>query len=190
MNYDFYHQIVVGRSIHAASRTWSERARDFYQRGQRAALDAILSLDRRTEASPYFLPSLLALLVAVLFALRGRTILRYLVARWRLRAHRGGNLTAGLATLEYSELLRLLEKRGWKKSPSQTALEFASGIAVPELATPVMEFTELYQRARFGSGNPDALDAGEPGHPARIEQMSALLRAIRNRLSSRKRPPR
>ncbi|MDE3109352.1 MAG: DUF3488 domain-containing protein [Acidobacteriota bacterium] len=189
VNYDFYHQMMVGRNIHATSRTWSDRARDFYRRGQRAALDAILSLDRRTEASPYFLPSLLVVLIAVLFALRGRALLRYLVARWRLRAHRGGNLTASLATLEYSELLRLLEKRGWKKSPAQTAFEFASAIPSPELAAPVMEFTELYQRARFGSGIPGvpAMDASELDHPARIERMTALLRSIRDLLRSRKR---
>lgn len=203
VNYDFYHQMVVGRNIHAASRTWSDRARAFYQHSQQAALNAILALDRRTEASPYFLPSLLVLLVAVLFALRGRALLRYLIARWRLRAHRGGNLTASLAALEYSELLRLLERRGWKKSPSQTALEFASAISAPEVAAPVMQFTELYQCARFGSGIPgdrvfqsapvllgdaaSGVRAGEPNFPARTEQMTALLRSIRDLLRSRKR---
>lgn len=173
VNYDFSHQIVLGRSVHAASRTWSDRARDFYQRAQRTALNAVIALDRRTEASPYFLPSLLVLLVALLVALRGRAMIRYFVARWRLRAHRGGNLTANLAALEYSEMLRLLEKRGWKKSPSQTAVEFASAIPAPEFAAPVARMTEMYQSARFG------------GHPARIEQMSALLRSIRDLLRSR-----
>ena len=47
----------------------------------------------------------------------------YMVARWSLRARGRGNVTASLATLEYREMLRLLEKRGWKKSPSQTPLE-------------------------------------------------------------------
>lgn len=185
VNYDFYHQMVVGRNIHTASRTWSDRAHAMYQHGQQAALNAILALDRRTEASPYFLPSLLVVLVAILFALRGRALLRYLVARWRLRAHRGGHLTASLAVLEYAELLRLLEKRGWKKSPSQTALEFASAISAPELAAPVMEFTELYQCARFGA---DMTGERAPDRPARIEQMTALLRSIR--ASVRKTPSR
>jgi len=174
VNYDFSHQLALGRNTFIASRSWSERARDLYQRGQQAALDAILALDRRTEASPYFLPGLLVFLVALLLVMRGRALLRYLLARWSLRAHRGGNLTAGLAALEYSEMLRLLEKRGWRKSPSQTALEFASAIPAPEFAAPVVQMTELYQSARFGN------------HPARIEQMSALLRAIRDLLRSRK----
>lgn len=173
VNYDFYHQIVLGRNVHTASRTWSDRVRDLYQRGQQAALNAILALDRRTEASPYFLPSLLVFFVVLLLALRGSALIRYAITRWRLRAH-NGEVTASLAALEYSEMLRLLEKRGWRKSPSQTAREFASAIPAPEFAAPVAEMTELYQSARFGS------------HTARIEQMSALLRSIRDLLRSRR----
>jgi protein-glutamine gamma-glutamyltransferase len=190
VNYDFYHQITLGRNVHTASRTWSDRLRNLYQRGQHAALNAILALDRRTEASPYFLPSLLVFLVALLLALRGSALIRYAITRWRLRAH-AGDVTASLAALEYSEMLRLLEKRGWKKSPSQTAREFASAIPAPEFAVLVGEFTELYQCARFGNGVPDApiLRDGVAGsHPARIEQMSALLRSIRDLLRSRSRP--
>ena len=134
----------------------------------------IMALDRRTEASPYFLPGILVCLVALLFALRGRSMIRYAVARWSLRARRGGNLTASLASLEYTEMLRLLEKRGWKKSPSQTPLEFASAIPAADLSAPVAQLTDLYQSARFGN------------HPAPIEQMSSLLRSIRDSLRSRK----
>lgn len=176
VNYDFSHQIAFAHNVHTASRSWSDRIHDLYQRGRQAALTGILALDRRTEASPYFLPSLLVLLVALLFVIRGRALLRYLIARWRLRAH-SGNTTAGLAALEYSEMLRLLEKRGWRKSPSQTALEFASAIPAPEFAAPAVQLTELYQSARFGD------------RPARIEQMSALLRSIRDLLRSRRPRP-
>lgn len=166
VNYDFYHQITLGRNVHTASRNWSDRVRDFYQRTQQSALHAILALDRRTEASPYFLPSLLLFLVALFLLLRGSALIRYVLTRWRLRGH-SGDVTASLAALEYSEMLRLLEKRGWRKSPSQTAREFASTIPAPEFAAPVAQITELYQSARFGA------------HPARIEQMSSLLRSIR-----------
>jgi protein-glutamine gamma-glutamyltransferase len=175
VNYDFSHQLTLGQNVRDSSRSWTDRVRDFYQRSQQAAMKDLMALDRRTEASPYFLPSLLVLLVGLLLAMRGRSLIRYLLARWRLRARRGGNLTAGLAALEYSEMLRLLEKRGWTKSPSQTPLEFASAIPTPELAAPVAQMTELYQSARFGQ------------RPARIEQMSALLRSLRNLLRSRPR---
>jgi len=101
-------------------------------------------------------------------------LISYVVARWSLRARRAGNLTASLAALEYREMLRLLEKRGWKKAPSQTPLEFAAAIPSSEISAPVAQLTELYQSARFGE------------HAAPIEQMSSLLRSIRDTLRSRK----
>jgi hypothetical protein len=70
-------------------------------------------------------------------------------------------------------MLRLLEKRGWKKAPSQTPQEFASAIPAADIAAPVAQLTELYQSARFGN------------HPTPVAQMSTLLRAIRDSLKSR-----
>jgi protein-glutamine gamma-glutamyltransferase len=174
INYDFSHQLTLGQNLQRSSRSWSDRAREKYWRTERGTMRYLLALDRRLESSRYFLPGVLVFLLALLFALRGRAMIRYAVARWSLRARRGGNLTAGLAALEYTEMLRLLEKRGWRKSPSQTALEFASAIPAGELAVPVSQMTDLYQSARFGN------------HPARIEQMSSLLRSIRDFLRASK----
>lgn len=174
VNYDFTHQISLAENLQKSSHDWSERFRAYYHEKQREAMMMLLSLDRKIEASPYFLPSVLVLLLALLAYLRGRRVLALIVTRWSLRASAGGQATASLAALEYRELLRLLEKRGWKKSASQTALEFASAIPAPELTAPVAQFTQLYQSARFGS------------HPVRIEEMSSLLRAIRDSLRSRK----
>ena len=175
INYDFSHQLTLGRNARDSTRSWNERAHEFYHEEQERILHGILAFDRRTEASPYFLPGVLVCLVALLFVLRGRSMIRYAVARWSLRARRGGDLTASLASLEYTEMLRLLEKRGWKKLPSQTPLEFASAIPAPDLSAPIAQLTDLYQSARFGN------------HPAPIEQMSSLLRSIRESLRSRKR---
>jgi hypothetical protein len=174
INYDFMHQLTLGQNLHRSSRNWGDRARDLYRQKEHAAMRWLLALDRRLESSKYFLPGLLLFLLALLFTLRGRAMIRYAVARWSLRARRGGNLTAGLAALEYTEMLRLLEKRGWKKSPSQTALEFASAIPSGDLSAPVAQLTELYQSARFGD------------HPARVEQISSVLRSLRDLLRSRK----
>ena len=174
INYDFTHQLTLGRDARRSTRSWNERARDFYHREQAAVMRYVLVLDQRTEASPYFLPGLLVACIALLLAFRGRSMIRYAVARWSLRARRGGNLTASLAALEYTEMLRLLEKRGWRKSPSQTPLEFASAIPAADLSAPISQLTDLYQSARFGN------------HPAPIEQMSALLRSIRDTLRSRR----
>jgi protein-glutamine gamma-glutamyltransferase len=174
INYDFSHQLTLGHDARNSTRNWTERARAYYQLKQKQIMRRLLALDRRTEASPYFLPGVLLCLLVLLFVLRGRSMIRFALARWSLRARRGGNLTASLASLEYTEMLRLLEKRGWKKSPSQTPLEFAAAIPAADLAAPVAQLTDLYQSARFGD------------HPAPIEQMSSLLRSIRESLRSQK----
>ena len=74
--------------------------------------------------------------------------------------------------------LKLLEKRGWTKSPSQTPIEFAAAIPAAELIAPVAQMTEMYQSARFGN------------HPARVSEMSALLARIRDSLRNRNPPSR
>jgi protein-glutamine gamma-glutamyltransferase len=172
INYDFSHQLVLGQNLHKSSQSWSDRARDIYRQKEQATMRRLLALDRRAEASPYLLPGVLIFLMVIFLAMRGRSIIRYAVARWALRARRGGNLTASLAALEYAEMLRMLEARGWKKTFSQTPLEFAAAIPA-DLSAPILQLTEIYQAARFGS------------HPAPIERMSSLLRLIKNALRSR-----
>lgn len=175
VNYDFTHQVGLAQNLQKSSRDWSDRARAYSRQKEQQVMQYLLDLDRRVESSRYLLPSLLALLIALLFYLRGRSIINYAVARWSLRAGHRGDLTSVLATFEYREMLRLLEKRGWKKGESQTALEFAATIPEMEIAAPVAQLTELYQSARFGD------------HPARLEQVSATLRSLRELLGSRKR---
>jgi hypothetical protein len=53
-------------------------------------------------------------------------------------------------------MLRVLARRGWKKSPGQTPLEFVAAIQRAEVAGPVGELTSLYQAARFGAAATDA----------------------------------
>jgi hypothetical protein len=174
VNYDFSHQLNLAQNMQRTSHDFGDRAQKYYKEKQRQLMTLLIALDKRIEASPYFLPTILVLLVALLIYLRGRPLISYVVARWSLRARRAGNLTASLAALEYREMLRLLEKRGWKKAESQTPLEFAAAIPSSEISAPVAQLTELYQSARFGE------------HAAPIEQMSSLLRSIRDTLRSRK----
>ena len=170
VNYDFAHQLRLGSDAHRTTSDWGTRARVWYQREQDRAMKILLAFDRRIEASRYTLPSLLAFLIVLLFWLRGQALIRYAVARWNLGARRGGKLTASLATFEYQEMLKILERRGWKKSAAQTPREFAAAIPTVEIAAPVSQLTELYQAARFGS------------RTAQAEQASALLRNIRELL--------
>lgn len=176
INYDFGHQISLAQDLQRSSRDWSARAQRQYETARNRALTFMLAVDARLESSRVLLPLLLILLVILLAYLRGREVVSHLLLRWGLLAHRRGNVDSSLAALEYKEMLRLLEKRGFKKSPSQTAQEFADGISVLEFAGPVSQLTELYQATRFGD------------HPARAEQMSGLLTSIRELVRGRQRP--
>ena len=96
----------------------------------------------------------------------------FLAVRWKLRAHRDGALPPELATFEYHQMLRLLARRGWRKSPAQTPLEFAASIRAPQFAGPVAELTDLYQSARFGAAPADA---------RRVTSLLAALKSLRRK---------
>ena len=174
INYDFAHQIRLTDNTQRVTRDFGARVRDWYQIKQQQAMRLLLRLDARVEASRFSLPALLVFLVGLLLWMRGRALIRYAVARWHLGARRGGSLTPSLATFEYQEMLKLLEKRGWKKSPSQTPREFAAAIPAADVSAPVLQLTELYQAVRFGSRSPAAAEA------------TSLLRSIRDLLRTPK----
>ncbi len=67
-----------------------------------------------------------------------------LTALWTLRVSHPRELTPRLASLHYSEMLRMLERRGFRKPVAATASEFAASIAQSELAAPVGRMTALY----------------------------------------------
>jgi hypothetical protein len=53
-------------------------------------------------------------------------------------------------------LLGWARRRGWKKSPAQSAQEFARSIQDPELREKILGFTKRYESARFGESVEDA----------------------------------
>ena len=79
-------------------------------------------------------------------------------------------------SLHYSEMLRMLERRGVRKPAATTASEFAASIAQPELAAPVGRMTALYQSARFGSADADTRTA-----TSLLGEIRALLSNIRRK---------
>jgi transglutaminase-like putative cysteine protease len=170
VNYDFAHQLRLGDNTQRATRDYGAHARQWYEQKQEQAMRRLLVLDKHIEGSRYTLPSLLVFLIALLFWLRGKALAGYAVSRWRLGARRGSGLTASLAVFEYQEMLKMLEKAGWKKTPAQTPREFAAAISATAIEIHVTRLTELYQAARFGS------------RPAPAEEATSLLRSIRELL--------
>lgn len=175
INYDFSHQLTLGRDIHQSSRAWSARASQYYQAKRRAALDFLKLWQARLSNSPYSLPGALVFLIVLLIYFRGRAMGGFVAIRWKLRAQREGKLPSELAAFEYRQMLHLLKRRGWRKPAAQTALEFAASIPAPEFAMPVAELTEIYQSARFGA------------HPADARRVTSLLAVIKQLRFSRTR---
>ena len=168
VNYDFSHQLSLARGVRQSSLSWSERISNYYREKRLRAENTLKLWQARLAASRYSLPGALIFLLALLIYFRGRALGGFVAVRWKLRARREGQLPSELAAFEYRQMLRLLERRGWRKSPAQTPLEFAASIRVPEFAGPVAELTQLYQSARFGAA------------PADARRVSSLLTALKS----------
>jgi hypothetical protein len=172
INYDFAHQATLVQNVRQTSRSWSDRARSLYSRWREKSIERVSAWELWAKRSPYLVPLAVVAGVALVLLLRGRALAQMLWMLWRVRLAPSARVSPGLATMQYEQLLRLLGRRGWKKSPAQTPLEFASALPAAELASPVGEFTRLYQEARFG------------GLPSDPQKMSSLLDTIRLLLRS------
>ena len=184
INYDFSHQMTLGQDVQQSSREL-ERSRARVLPPERNALHARAARARSQDRSLAVVScrACSSLLVALLFALRGRSMIRYAVARWSLRARRGGNLTASLAALEYTEMLRLLERSGWKKSPSQTPLEFAAAIpAADRLRSDRPLHRAVSVRALRQSSRADRADVLAPPLHPRLASLAQARDAMNRRL--------
>src|SRR5690348_3331112 len=167
INYDYSHQFTLARNLRSSSREWSETISQSFAAKRRSVIDFIKSSQARLSNSPYAIPGSLAILVLLLIYFRGKAMGGFVAIRWSLRANRAGELSADLAAFQYRQLLRLLERRGWRRSEEQTPLEFAASIPAPEFAGPARDLTALYQSARFGA------------QPADARCVSSLLRVIK-----------
>ncbi len=151
INYDFAHQVQLAQNAQHSSRNWRESARAWFDRLQRENRQRLRLWQDRHAAFGLLLPGAILLLLAALrYNLLGKLSAR-LRLRWQLRSRESSRANPLMASRLYAELLRLLERRGFARRPSQTALEFASSIETPPLAPAVQEFTQIYTHARFGA---------------------------------------
>jgi hypothetical protein len=158
INYDFVHQITLARNLHRVSRDWTGSLRKVFMDARRFATDRLKLWQARaahtTGAQPAGVAILAVLCISAL--LLPPKVRRWLMAVWRLRIAPPAAMTPHLATLQYSEMLRLLARRGIRKAPEQTPLEFATSVPDGNLAEPVHELTAMYHAARFGGQAPDS----------------------------------
>jgi protein-glutamine gamma-glutamyltransferase len=157
VNYDFLHQITVAQNLGRLSRDWADRIHMDFLHARRRATEALKRLQERALGGPASRTGIFVLFAALFIGvlLLRPEIRRWLVTFWHLRVLPARVVTPHLATIQYNEMLRLLERRGIRKSPGQTPMEFASALPDGNLASPVLELTSLYQAARFGGKSAD-----------------------------------
>ncbi|HXZ18448.1 MAG TPA: DUF3488 and transglutaminase-like domain-containing protein [Candidatus Acidoferrales bacterium] len=158
INYSQSQQMRLASNAQRTARDWSYWIQRFLTLKQQAGVHWVQGWHRVLEGgikeSPRLLlvPALLLAIVVLLLA-RGRALADLWVTA-RARAGRGyarqPERAPRLATLYYSRLLRALDRRGFRKSDSQTAREFALSLSPAHLAERVAEMTRLYEASRFG----------------------------------------
>lgn len=101
--------------------------------------------------------AVLMLIVAAFYVLRfGRRFLKRLGLASRLRAW-FARRNSRSAVAFYDRMIRILARRGHRREPGQTPLEFAEALGIPE----AVALTERYNGIRFGARDLTAADAGE-----------------------------
>jgi len=169
INYDFAHQVQMAQNMQRNTRNWTEALRNWFTAQELRGKQKLRSWLDRSGDITFALP----LTLAILLVLLRYDVLRFAVRKIRfflqLRQPSRGSANPQLASRLYSELLRVLAKRGFARRESQTPLEFAGAVSEPSLAPAVREFTQIYAQARFGGAACDT---------ARLRGLLAQIRAV------------
>jgi transglutaminase-like putative cysteine protease len=157
INYDFAHQVQMAQILQRNSRSWNDAVRVWFKQKQRGSKAWLRSWLGRRGTITFAVP--MALILLLVLARYG--VLTGGIRRLRLYLHlrtpEATRANPQLASRMYAELLRLLERRGFTRRASQTAVEFAAAVSEPALAGMVREFTQIYGDARFGGAPCDAM---------------------------------
>jgi hypothetical protein len=151
VNYDFAHQVQLSRTVERGSRELQQTLRQGFDRLQRRGIAfAYGSEDWLFTHKVLVLLAMLAVFAVLLASDSGSMLARARFA-WTWRFSRGRqSLSPREASLTYQELLKILRKKGFRKSPCETPQEFARSLEGCLVGPGVEEFTRLYNALRFG----------------------------------------
>ena len=155
INYDAEHQRSLGQDAASNSRRLLDEMRRWVSQQYQALLRSARSAQQRITRSPaQSMGGALAATALLIVLINLRSIIRALRAR-TLRAH-PDRAPRESAALWYEQMLRVMARQGWRKSPSQTPRDFVVTIQEPGLQRGVAAFTRAYESARFGQSADDA----------------------------------
>ena len=155
VNYDLAHQLRLGQDASQGSREIVRHA----QTWTRSRYERILAWARKTEdrvgrsTVQIGMWTLVACCLGLIVV--GLPRLMAFLAKIQL-AHKPGNAPQLAASIWYERMLRQMAHRGWTKAPGQTPDEFTNSIGDPELQGRVSDFTDRYEKARFGGSADEA----------------------------------
>jgi transglutaminase-like putative cysteine protease len=151
INYDFGHQVQLAREIEQDSRDFQQIFRRRSERLKRQGIRTAFRMEGWLMSHKILvLVIMLAILAGLVLTDKsgGLAQMRFLLA-WKF-ARRDITLNPRQATLTYQRLLMTLQKKGFRKPPSQTPHEFALSFLTTPWGSGVLEFTQLYNLLRFG----------------------------------------
>jgi len=158
VNYDFAHQISLARNVGQISTDWKDTWRKKFRRLQDHGMERLTEWQRAHGLLRFIFPIVLVLALFVLRLDWLRSFFRWVSFAWQARLPAAERNNPQLASRLYTELLRLLEKRGFSRREAQTPREFAASFALQGgLAPTVQEFTDIYVQSRFGGAPCDAM---------------------------------
>ena len=155
LDYDWNRQLslahdVRGRSQVAAVTILSsiQAGRQWAARMWAAAANAFEQPGAKQQTGWLLLLLLIAAVVGLAFGLP--RLMPWLAKVYRRRRVETGHGRISDSTYFYEQALRILERRGFVRSPTQTADEFAESVQERQLRGLVQQVTTVYNRARFG----------------------------------------
>ena len=155
INYDVSHQRTLGKDAATNSRHLWDEARRWIERQHRAMLRSARRAHQHFANFPVrWLGGLIAFTAVLIALLNLRRLISGLRAR-SLRAH-PERAPRESAALWYDRMVSRMARLGWRKSPSQTPLDFVAAIQEAVLQKKVARFTRAYESARFGKSVDDA----------------------------------
>jgi len=155
IDYDFSHQNLLGASLNMQRRRLLVQGERWWRQLYRGWVRSARRLMRSAVAEPSrWLASVGMALAALLLLVNLRRLWR--LARDRRLARRPERAPQAAAGIWYQRVIRVLARRGWRKTPAQTPQEFLGVITDAALRDSVANFTLHYERARFGDSADDA----------------------------------
>ncbi|HUX11244.1 MAG TPA: DUF3488 and transglutaminase-like domain-containing protein, partial [Terriglobia bacterium] len=151
VNYDFSHQLQLAAQVDVQSHRLQRDVHHQFNRFRSEMSGWALRFEGGLVAHKFLL-LLVMMGIALVLLLGGKDWnFEELKFRWACHfLHSDRPLSLREATLSYHRFLKVLEKSGYRKLPSETPQEFAQKLARSPVADQAREFTRRYNAVRYG----------------------------------------